>query len=46
MVPRNEYTRSTEDVLEREAGLQSLYKSLTLKRGELHEVCGVGLGSV
>jgi len=38
LVPREEYTRSTEDVLEKEAGLQSLYKNCTLKRGEIHEV--------
>lgn len=38
LVPREAYTRSTEDVLEKEAGLQSLYKNCTLKKGEIHEV--------
>lgn len=38
LVPREEYTRSTEDILENESGLESLYKNVTLKKGEIHEV--------
>ena len=38
LVPREDYTRSTEDVLAKEAGLQSLYKNCTIKKGEIHEV--------
>ncbi|XP_063682902.1 SEC14-like protein 1 isoform X3 [Bolinopsis microptera] len=38
LVPREDYTRSTEEVLAKEAGLQSLYKNCTIKKGEIHEV--------
>ena len=40
LVPREEYTLSAEDVLSNEAALQSLYKNVTLKKGEMHEVRG------
>jgi len=38
LVPREEYTLSTEDILVREQGMESLYKSQILKREEVHEV--------
>ena len=38
LVPREEYTLSTEEVLSHEDAMQSLYKNVTLKKGEMHEV--------